>query len=363
VPTWKRPAEVDVDPQDSLASILIDFAKTMLTEFNVQGILDELVARIVDVLPVTGAGVTLITPGLVPEYIAASNAAAETFERLQTEFAEGPCRTAYETGEAVAVPDLALDRTYRRFGPVASVAGMAAAFSFPLRHKEGRLGALDLYRDTPGPLSPRDMTTAQTLADVVAAYLINARSRERALEDLEWFRDQALHDALTGLANRVLLHERLEHAAQRAARTQSPSAVLFADLDQFKDINDTHGHGVGDAVLVAVANRLAKLVRPGDTLARISGDEFVILCEDFARSDVAKLVGRIEQAFAAPFVIGDLDVTVTASLGLATSGPGKPLSSQLLLEADTAMYDAKRARRTHHEPISLTAYEQRTSPG
>jgi len=231
-------------------------------------------------------------------------------------------------------------------------------FSFPLRHHARRLGALDLYRDRPGPLSPQDMATAQTLADVVAAYLINARNREQALDEVDWFRDRALHDPLTGLANRVLLQERLEHAAQRTARSQSTSAVLFADLDDFKQVNDTYGHAVGDRLLIAVAQRLTALVRPGDTLARISGDEFVLLCEDLESHDVDRLKARIMAAFAEPFVLQDLALRMTASLGIAVARPGSPLSGQLLVDADSAMYEAKRHGRAQHHVIDVRGSDQ-----
>ncbi len=348
--------------QDTLSSVLIDFARNMLTEFRVQDILDRLVTRIVDVLPVTGAGVTLISPGLVPQYIAASDAAARSFEQLQTDFGEGPCRVASETNQAVVLPDLALVQEYGKFIAAAQEAGMAAVFSFPLRHEDTRLGALDLYRDTTGLLSDEEMATAQTLADVVAAYLINAQSRARALEDVDWFRDRALHDPLTGLANRVLLQERLEHASKRAERTQGTSAVVFADLDGFKQVNDTYGHAAGDGLLVAVGERLAALIRPGDTLARISGDEFVILCEDLEEHDVVLLPDRIGAAFVEPFVVDDLVLRVSASLGMAVAGPGQPLSGQLLLDADAAMYGEKLGRGKARRVVSVHPTDVPTEP-
>ena len=124
------------------------------------------------------------------------------------------------------------------------------------------------------------MAAAQTLADVAAAYLINAQARADLQDVLGPAREAALHDALTGLPNRALMLERLEHASRRGRRSRKTSAVFFLDLDRFKAVNDTYGHHVGDELLVAVAERLTAVLRPGDTLARLSGDEFVILCED-----------------------------------------------------------------------------------
>ncbi|HEY8720459.1 putative bifunctional diguanylate cyclase/phosphodiesterase [Pengzhenrongella sp.] len=340
--------------EDTLSSVLSDFARTMLTDFPIQGILDHLVERIVDVLPVTGAGVTLIQPGLPPKYIAASNEQALRFERLQTDLGEGPCITAFELGERVAVPDLASDSRYPTFAPAAVSAGMAAVFTFPLRHGDGRLGALDLYRDVPGALDVEDEAAAQTLADVAAAYLLNAQARAQAHMAAEWFRERSLHDALTGLPNRVLLQERLEHASLRAQRTHKAAAVLFVDLDRFKRVNDDYGHSAGDELLVAVAQRLSQVVRPGDTLARVSGDEFVYLCEDLAHaSDVELLAGRIDAAFAEPFSLSGVTLGVTASVGIAYAGPGERVTDGLVLDADMAMYQAKRRGGGTHQVIDL----------
>jgi diguanylate cyclase (GGDEF)-like protein len=233
-------------------------------------------------------------------------------------------------------------------------AGLAAAFTFPLRHGSGRLGALDLYRDTPGALDPQDLAAAQTLADVAAAYILNAQAREDLRQTADRFQDSALHDALTGLPNRVLLHQRLAHAAKRAERSHTFAAVLFADLDRFKAINDTYGHQVGDDLLVAVARRLSQLVRPGDTLARVSGDEFVFLCEDLQNAgDVEALADRICDAMQQPFRLAGVSIIATMSVGMAYAGPGEAITHQLIVDADIAMYQAKRGGGAGHRVIDL----------
>ncbi|MDX6254737.1 MAG: hypothetical protein QOJ11_1071 [Frankiales bacterium] len=340
--------------ETKLSAVLSEFARTLATDFPIQGILDHLVERIVDVLPVTAAGVTLIADGKPPRYIAASDVNALRYEELQTEIGEGPCLAAYQTGEAVAVADLANDPRFTRFGPPAVAAGLAAVFTFPLRYSDGRLGALDLYRETPGELDTENLAAAQTLADVTVAYLLNAQAREDAQSTSERFRQSSLHDPLTGLPNRLLLQQRLEHASQRAQRSRSYAAVLFADLDGFKRINDTHGHQVGDQLLLAVAARLSHLVRPGDTLCRYAGDEFVFLCEDLAgEGDAELLAQRVDAAFAEPFALVDLDLSVTASVGMAFAGPGEEISDLLVVEADTAMYQAKRKGGAAHQIIDL----------
>src|ERR1700733_1971551 len=140
-----------------LSEVLSEFARTMVTNFPIQGILDHLVQQTVDILPITGAGVTLITPGTQPRFVAASNDSALRFEKLQTELDEGPCLAAFRAGEAVSVPDLQSDDRFHKFRPRGLEAGLAAVFAFPLRQGDKQLGALDLYRDTPGPLSDADM--------------------------------------------------------------------------------------------------------------------------------------------------------------------------------------------------------------
>ncbi len=340
--------------EGKLSAVLSDFARTLATDFPIQRILDHLVGRIVEILPITAAGVTLISAGNAPQYIAASDESAMLFERLQTDLRDGPCIWAYEHGEAVAIPNLTADVRFPRFAPSAVTGGLAAVFTFPLRDGSGRLGALDLYRDEPGELAPHDMAAAQTLADVAAAYLLNAQAREESRTTSEQFRHGALHDPLTGLPNRLLLQQRLEHAAQRAQRSHTNAAVLFVDLDRFKRVNDTHGHHVGDDLLRAIAQRLTAVVRPGDTLARFSGDEFVFLCEDLqSAADVEALAMRVDSAFIEPFSVGGVQLAVTASVGMAFAGPGEDISDKLVVQADIAMYQAKRRGGGGHQIIDL----------
>jgi diguanylate cyclase (GGDEF)-like protein len=198
------------------------------------------------------------------------------------------------------------------------------------------------------------MRAAQTLADVAAAYLLNAQARADLNDSTDRSHERALHDPLTGLPNRLLLLERLDHAVLRSRRSGMAAAVLFADLDQFKIVNDLHGHRIGDELLIAVAQRLTATLRPGDTLARLSGDEFVILCEDLAGpAEVDTIAARVCDAVAAPFALSSGKVEITVSVGIAFSGRGDELSEQLLHAADTAMYQAKRKGGASHQIVDL----------
>ncbi|CAN5289291.1 hypothetical protein BH23ACT9_BH23ACT9_06340 [soil metagenome] len=241
------------------------------------------------------------------------------------------------------MPDLRHDRRFPLFAERAQAAGLAAVFAFPLYHGEGRLGALDLYRDTPGALGKGDMHAAETLADVAAAYLLNAQARTELQASRDQSRSSAVHDALTGLPNRTLLLERLEHAVERSRRSGRFTGILFADLDGFKAINDHYGHGAGDELLIGVAERLSLLLRPGDTLARLSGDEFVILCEDLVDPMEADAIAeRLVDAVATPFALTEAEVQISASVGIALARGEGGRGDELLRAADTAMYQAKR---------------------
>jgi diguanylate cyclase (GGDEF)-like protein len=335
-----------------LSEILSEFARTMVTDFPIQRILDHLVQRIVEVLPITAAGVTIIAPGVHPRYVAASDESALRFEQLQTEMGEGPCLLAFETGRAVVVADLRDEERFPNFAPPALASGLGAVFTFPLHNGGERLGALDLYRDKPGPLSTRSLAAAQTLADVAAAYLLNAQARDELRDASDRSRERSLHDALTGLPNRILLLEFIEHALLRSRRSGKIVAVLFADLDRFKLVNDKYGHRTGDKLLVTVADRLTAQLRPGDILGRLSGDEFVVACEDVDHeSDVEAIAARLDAALEVPFELSGVRLAVTASIGIAFARRGNHVPELLLEEADTAMYQAKRKGGARHQII------------
>jgi diguanylate cyclase (GGDEF)-like protein/PAS domain S-box-containing protein len=167
--------------------------------------------------------------------------------------------------------------------------------------------------------------------------LIHDITERRRLEDE--LRHQAFHDSLTGLANRALFADRLEHALER--RGTADVGVLFLDVDDFKLINDGLGHAAGDGLLIEVARRLAELVRAGDTAARLGGDEFAILLEQTTLEEARRVSDRIIAAFLPPFEIGGHRITGRASIGIALGHPGSDAAS-VLREADAAMYTAKR---------------------
>jgi diguanylate cyclase (GGDEF)-like protein len=183
-----------------------------------------------------------------------------------------------------------------------------------------------------------DQDLAGTIAVIASqfAQFIERKGSEEAL------RHQALHDALTGLPNRTLFHDRVRQALEHAHRGGQPLALLIMDLDSFKDVNDTLGHQCGDALLQQVSSRLQAGVRACDTVARLGGDEFGFLLTDVNGSGTATLVQRIQETLAEPFTVESRLLQVEASLGVALHPEHGEDVDQLLQHADVAMYEAKR---------------------
>ena len=187
-----------------------------------------------------------------------------------------------------------------------------------------------------------DIDFLQALANVLADAL-----ERQAIEDA--IRERAVHDPLTGLPNRVLFVDRLEHALARLGRQRSLCAILFLDLDHFKLVNDSLGHHVGDELLAAAAPRLKQALRSSDTVARFGGDEFGILLEDIASErDAIESAERIAAIFARPFVLSGSEHFVTTSIGIALARGGE-LADELIRDADAAMYRAKERGRARYE--------------
>jgi diguanylate cyclase (GGDEF)-like protein len=187
-----------------------------------------------------------------------------------------------------------------------------------------------------------DMRVADTTWDGQPAGLALLRDATDRRSVEARLAERATHDALTGLPNRFLLEDRLIQALERVKRAPHPVAVFFLDLNGFKRVNDLLGHGVGDEVLIETARRLRAAIRPADTAARLGGDEFVLVCESMEPAVADAMVGRLGLAFSESMVGGGWEITVGISVGMAVTDDPGASPSDLIGQADQAMYRDKR---------------------
>lgn len=251
-----------------------------------------------------------------------------------------------QTGQPFVSRDLRHDPRIAPPGPLLT-RGVVSGLVVPVRGAESVLGLLALHSRRRRRFSTGDVAVASALASVVATAWEQAAQRER-------IEHQALHDPLTGLPNRALFLNRLQHALGRRPAPgdrgeAAEVAVMLLDLDDFKGINDSHGHAAGDQLLTDIARRLRATVRPQDTIARLGGDEFGVLCDQVPDEAVAvDLAGRLQAACGQRVILAEAAVAVTASVGITWTGRPAPLvrtAGDLLVEADAALYRAKEQGR------------------
>jgi diguanylate cyclase (GGDEF)-like protein len=264
-------------------------------------------------------------------------------------------------GEAVLVADedgqlLLANR------PFADLAGLGAEYRLELRDLSAALEALGATVDddglgdllagtgsTPQTLELSDdrvvMFTAAPVAldDGGAGRMITLRDITRERRQVRELEHRALHDDLSGLPGRELLMDRLERALTRQGRDGGAVGVAFVDLDRFKEVNDRHGHAAGDRVLIEVAGRLQHELRDADTVGRLGGDEFLIICDGLdSESTLEAICGRIQLRVAEPYRLGPVEVRLSASLGAVLEWDVTVPVAQLIERADALMYAAKR---------------------
>ncbi|MDP6975244.1 MAG: EAL domain-containing protein [Acidimicrobiales bacterium] len=243
--------------------------------------------------------------------------------------------------EGVPVADLVhpedLDRLIEQAPTVVATPGMSPVFDARVAHTDGGWRHMEI------------VATNLLENPAVEGIVVNARDVTERVEVAAQLEERAFHDELTGLPNRALLLDRLQDALHRASRHQRSVGVLFLDLDRFKVVNDSLGHGAGDDLLREVARRLERTVRPGDTVARLGGDEFVVVIGDMLRHiDALTAAERIRRALARPVELGAESTVVTTSIGINIAH-GDETPGDLLRDADTAMYRAKEEGRDRAE--------------
>ena len=258
----------------------------------------------------------------------------------------------------------------RRFGDAqsrpevaAAVAGVKEARSLalaPIHHEQRVVGFLEVVGREPAMFRPQDEEALELLSIVVTAALGQEELRQHA----ELSEYQALHDALTGLPNRVLFQDRISQAVLAAEREGGRLGILLLDLDRFKEINDTLGHAAGDEVLKVVARRLHECLRASDTVARLGGDEFgLLLPKQNDPAETVHLLDKLSQALEEPIDLDGLPLGIEGSIGVAFYPDHGLAVEELVKRADVAMYTAKQENRPyafyesagdHHDPIRLS---------
>lgn len=373
---------------------------------------EQLLARLVDVaaehLPSDGVGVMANDGGLLRFVHSTHAGTVASFEELQELTQEGPCHDALLFQTDVVVDDLhdPVQTAWPTYVRRALEEGFGSVVAVPLVGRGRVWGTLDLYRRATGTWQEEELQWVRVLAHIAVSYVVMASDRDHARRAQAELRHRSTHDDLTGLPNRALLFDRLEHALHTARRHHSTVAVFFIDLDRFKRVNDTFGHAAGDTVLAAVAARMSAAVREQDTLARLAGDEFVLVCEDLPRPGpeqhrhpwngstrqaapvdgpgvagpapgdghgvdddggraqrpgsraegvavaerVDAVTTRLHRALADPIRIGGVDMVVTASIGVAITVEDQG-ADDLLADADAAMYRAKQTRDTSRTAV------------
>ncbi len=248
---------------------------------------------------------------------------------------------ALATGKATVVDDWSTETRFQK-STLQTEQGMRSAAIILIKGKEEPFGVLGAGSRELRGFTREDVNFMQAIANVLANAIERRRTEERT-------QHEALHDALTGLPNRSLFLDRLQHALSVAARRQTAIAVLFLDLDQFKLVNDSLGHAAGDELLAAVAPQIEQALRPGDTVARFGGDEFAVLVEDVGdERGATRIAERIAESLARPFILREREHFVSASIGISI-GTGTEDPEALIRDADSALYRAKDRGRGGYE--------------
>ncbi|MBV9100337.1 MAG: EAL domain-containing protein [Candidatus Dormibacteraeota bacterium] len=264
------------------------------------------------------------------------------------------------SGHAIAEDRLVVMYDYAKATsvlPQLAARGFVAAMAAPVREAGRVIGSISVASTQLGRhFDENDQEILAAFAEHASLALTDARTMDE-------MQHLAFHDVLTGLPNRALFFERLDHALARARRDHGQVAVLFLDLDRFKNVNDSLGHAAGDQLLINVSERLRGCLREPDTAARLGGDEFAVLIEEASGPvDAATVADRILEALRPPFLLSGSEVSISGSIGIAVSSHGQADAGTMLRDADLAMYRAKMdgsGSSFHFEPGMHSAAVQR----
>lgn len=311
-------------------------------DFDVSAFMQSVADRILNITPATGAAIELLEEDEMV-YRAVSGTVAG-FKDLRLKAFGSLSGLSVQRNEILHSEDTSLDlrvnvEACRRIQAASMVV-------VPLSRRGQTVGVLKIVSKRPGAFQDHDVQTLQLLAGLLGGALgqqLEVEGRRQAEDALRYL---AMHDSLTGLPNRKLFHDRLEQALARRRRSKHYLALLYMDIDHFKNINDTYGHAVGDLLLKSFSARITDVLRASDTLARLGGDEFTVIAEKLSDPRDAELIGRkIVESMSSPFELGSVTITVSSSIGIAVNDGDPVDADDFIRQADEALYEAKRAGR------------------
>jgi diguanylate cyclase (GGDEF)-like protein/PAS domain S-box-containing protein len=342
--TDRKLAEAEIERRAAQHAAVARLGEHALERASISELMQEAVSTMVEILGVDGAAVAELLGERQSFELRAScgSPAAEPGATVPVAGWGAQAASTVHSGEPVVVPDWAAEKRFE-WDPGIRAAGVRSTLTVLIGDRDTRYGVLATYALDPRDYTATDIDFVQSLANVLA----DALERQSTEDAIEY---RALHDPLTGLPNRVLFLDRLEHALGRLRRQPGArAAVLFIDLDNFKLVNDSMGHQAGDELLAAVAARLKQAVRPSDTVARFGGDEFGLLLDElYSERGAIAMAERIAAVLARPFALGATEHFVTTSIGIALAEGGE-LAADLIRDADAAMYRAKERGRARYE--------------
>jgi len=322
-------------------SALLDAGRALNLDLDLRQVLSSILASAIELLEAKDASVMLVRSGHELQTVATAGQSLARGARAT--FGQGIAGRVAESREPLLINGL-----MEPDGERDSLPRPESAMSTPLIHRGAVLGVLNVNAPSSRRYTEHDLRALSFFAEQAAVAIANAQllEKERLTATQGIFR--ALHDSLTNLPNRALFRERLRHAHARRRGADERLAVLFMDLEDFKAVNDRHGHPMGDRVLIEVADRLRAICRRGETLARFGGDEFAILLDGVASERAAEAIAeRFLECLAEPLRFGEIEIELSARLGVVLETPGWTTIDEIMAGADAAL----RAARVRGAPI------------